>query len=151
MKKERKNKQNKKHLRFPIRLKAIVMIVALAIVIVEVSVAYYSVVMNRVNQENYMAIADSISGSVAQVVNVEDVKYIKNEVKTRVDASPTHPIYGESSDEEFNAYIEQFEYLQEDSTFNKTRDYLRKLVKSNISSVDCIYLSYLDKTNKLFA
>ena len=150
MKKERKNKQNKKHLRFPIRLKAIVMIVALAIVIVEVSVAYYSVVMNRVNRENYMAIADSISGTVAQVVNVEDVKYIKNEIKTRVDASPTHPIYGESSEEEFNAYIEQFEYLQEDSTFNKTRDYLRKLVKSNISSVDCIYLSYIDKTNSLF-
>ena len=150
MKKNKEVNPNKRKIRFPIRAKTILMIFVLALVIIEVSVAYYSVVMNRVNKETYMKISDSISGSVAQVVNVDDVKYIKDEVKPRVDASSVHPIYGDSDEDVFNTYIEQFEYLQEDATFNKTRDFLRKLVQANIEYVDCMYLVYIDPVNELF-
>ena len=144
----------KRKFRFPIRWKAITMIVALAVVIIEVAVAYYSIMISKLNRETYSAVAKDISASVAEVVDVEDFKYIKSKVSAVVDASITHPIAEECTEEEFDAYIVQFESLKSDATyvakFDKTVNYLSKIQTANVDFVDCIYLIYLDVPNRLF-
>lgn len=128
------------------------MIVIFALVIVEVSVAYYAIMMSRTNENTYKSIADSISATTAEVVNVDDVKYLKDQISPIVKDSPIRPVVTEEYDEaQMEQYLKQFEYLQEDTTFNRVRDYLRGLVDANKKSyVDCIYLSYVDFDNELF-
>ena len=144
--------QRKKRFRFPIALKAILMIVVFALVIVEVSVAYYSIMMSKTNQTTYMSIANSVSATTAEVVDVDDVKYLKDQISPIVKNSPIRPVVTEDYDEaQMEQYLEQFKYLQKDETFNRVRDFLRKLVSANESSyVDCVYLSYVDFENELF-
>ena len=128
------------------------MIVIFALAIVEVSVAYYSIMMSKTNQSTYMSVANSVSATTAEVVDVEDVKYLKDQISPIVKNSPIRPVVTEEYDEaQMEQYLLQFEYLQKDATFNRVRDFLRKLVSANESSyVDCVYLSYVDFENELF-
>lgn len=142
--------KEKRKFRFPIKVKTIVLILVLSLIVIETAVAYYAVMTSRANQKTYKSIAKDISSSVAQVVDVEDVKYLKNQVKTKLDASETKPIADECTEDEFNTYIAQFSSIEEDATFIKTRDFLRKLAGSNSEFVDCVYLSYVDPVNRLF-
>ena len=146
--------KKKSKFRFPIRWKAITMIVALAVVIIEVAVAYYSVMISKLNTETYSLVAKDISSSVAQVVDVEDFKYVKDKVKTIVDASECKTPAEELTEEEYEQYIAQFDALQDDATyvakFDKTVAQLRKIQTANVDFVDCIYLTYVDHANHLF-
>ena len=135
-------------------MKAITMIVVLAVVVIEIAVAYYAIMMNKVSKETYMSVAKDVSGSVAQVVDKEDVKTLKTKVSAVVDASPTHPIMGEASDEELETYFAQFDALQSDTeyvaVFEKTQKFLRNFADESKEFVDCIYLVYVDPVNEIF-
>ena len=146
--------KQKRKFRFPIRWKAITMIVSLAVVIIEVAVAYFAIMMSKSNQATYKGIASSLAYTVSKVVNVEDVKYLKNEVNPKYLADPVKPVNDEEgfTDEQYATYAAQFDYLQDDGIFNKTRDFLRSLNndKAPVQVVDCVYLSYIDPVNKNF-
>ena len=146
--------KKKRKFRFPIRWKAITMIVALAVVIIEVAVAYYSIMISKLNRETYSMVAKDTAAGVAHIVDVEDFKYVKEKVKAIVDASETKPIAEEATEEEFNNYIVQFDVLKDDpvyvAKFNTNLEILRKQQTANIDFVDCIYLTYVDSANHIF-
>ena len=83
--------KKKRKFRFPIQAKVIVMIAVAAILLVEVAMTYFSLVASNSNRDHYFNVANSLSATVSQVVDVQATKELKNEVKTIVDASPTHP------------------------------------------------------------
>ena len=142
--------KKKRRFRFPILVKTIVLILVLAAIVVEVSVAYYSIVMSNVNQDNYKMIANNLAETTAKVVNTDDIQYLKNEVKPKVDASEVKPTYEDSDPETIEQYLTQFDYLQEDPVFNRVRDQLRDIANANDDYADCVYLSYVDPVNRLF-
>ena len=147
-------KKEKRKFRFPIRWKAILMIVSLAIVIIEVAVAYFSIMMSKSNQATYKGIASSLAFTVSKVVDVEDVKELKNKVDLIYQADPVKPVNDEEgfSDEQYEEYAAKFKGIEADPLFIKMRDFLRSLNndKAPVQVVDCVYLSYVDPVNKTF-
>ena len=142
--------KEKQKFRFPIKFKTIVLIFVLALVVIETAVAYHAVMVSRENLKTYKTIAKDISNSVAEVTNVDDFKELKGKVKTIVDASETKPIAEDSSDEVLEPYLAQFNEIQNDPVFIRTRDYIRKISKANEEFVDCVYYVYIDVTNEIF-
>ena len=141
----------RKH-RFSIKMKVITMIAILAAVILGVGLSYYSIMVAKLSKETYSGIANDISKSTAQVINVNDVKTLRNKVEPIVKASPTKPLGEESSQEELNAYLAQFDGLQSDAEFvtalNNTKTFLTDFAVTNSEFVDCLYVQYVDFDNE---
>ena len=132
----------RRRVRYPIRYKAVTMIAVLALVIIEISVAYFSLITSRTNRDTYKKIAKDISASVAINIDVDDVKYLKNEIVTRVDASTTKPLAEECTQEELDTYYVQFQDIEADPTFVKTLAYLNNFIKTNEDFLDCVYIQF---------
>ena len=128
------------------------MIAILAGIIMTIAISYYSIMVSKLSKETYSNIASDIAESTAQVLGepekISKVKYLKTEVDKIVKESSTKPLAEESSEEEINAYLLQFDKLQEDATFVEYFEYTRKFLKdfgaTNSEFVDCIYLQYID-------
>lgn len=147
--------KGKKKLRFSIRWKAVTMIVALSVVVMEIAVAYFAIIVNKLNRETYMNITKDIAASAAKVVDVDAFNEVKGKVKTVIDGSTKgYPNYEDNSEEEVEEYLTQFESLSEDASyvanFNKNLTILQDLQDANVDFVDCIYLTYIDKDRGLF-
>ena len=143
------NKERKK-LRYPIRLKAVTMMSVLALVIIEVAVAYYAIMMKKTSNETYSKVAKDISASVALTINVDDVKDLKSEVQTRLASADTKPIAEESSDEELNSYFvaNHFDEVESSAVFHRVKDFLVSFVNTNSDFLDCLYVQYVDPSNE---
>ena len=135
--------KTKRRLRYPIRYKAITLIVVLALVIIEIAMTYYSLAISKKNRETYKQIANDISGSVALTVNKDDVKYLKEQIDPRVEASLAKPLAEESSQEELDAYFVQFADIESDPVFVRTQQFLTSFVDTNSDFLDCIYIQYV--------
>ena len=142
----------KRKFRFAIKWKAITMIVSLAIIIIEVAVAYFSIMMSKSNQSTYKGIASSLSYNISKVVDVEDFKNLKEKIDVIYQADPVKPDTETGTEEQLAEYEAKFESIKTDPIFIKTRDFLRSLNndKAPVKVVDCIYLSYIDPINKKF-
>ena len=124
------------------------MVSVLAVIISAVAISYYAIMVSKLNKETFKNVANDIAGSTAQVIRLEDVKTLKNKVKPIVDASETKPKAEESSEEEINTYLAQFDALKEDSefvaAFNSTKSFLNAFADTNSEFVDCLYIQYVD-------
>ena len=81
------------------------MMAVLALIIIEIAVAYYAVMMKKVSNETYSKVAKDISATVAITIDVNDVKDLKNEVQTRLATATEKPIAEESTEEQLNEYF----------------------------------------------
>ena len=149
--------KEKKPFRFSIRIKTIIISFVLAIFTVEIAVAYYAIVMVRRNNETFNNIANSISASMAETINVDDFKVVKNIVKPLIDDLVKNNKVVFSTDKDENKVNEYYEYLEAFKTselekdeeyktaFNNIVSFLRKISDSNeMNHVDCTYIGYVD-------
>ena len=129
------------------------MIGILAAVIMGIAISYYSIMVSKLSKKTYSNIAKDIAASTAQVINVEDIKTLKTKIDPIVQASETKPLAEESSKEEVDAYLVQFNSLNSDAEYvaalNNTKTFLTEFVNTNSEFVDCIYIQYVDFTNKM--
>lgn len=139
-----------KKLRLSIKAKVIILVFIFGLVLVEVAMIYYSIVISKSNEQTYKNVATNLSTTVSQVVDVEQYNRLKTKVKNIVDSSTTFPIYGESTDEEYNAYMAQFEDLLNDNDYKELHAYLKRLETANSNDIDCIYMGYVDASKELF-
>ena len=130
------------------------MIIVFALVLVETSMLYFSLVSSNKNKDNYKKIATNLSQTVAEVVDVQAYLRLQYKVNKIVEASPTHPVVGYCTEKEYDEYIAQFAHLENDEDFLDIRDFLRTMVDANTDEkskeIDCIYLSYIDAERELF-
>ena len=128
------------------------MIGILAAVIMGIAISYYSIMVSKLSKKTYSNIAKDIAASTAQVLNVEDIKTLKTKIDPIVQASATKPLAEESSKEEVDAYLAQFDSLKSDTEYvtalNNTVTFLSSFAGTNSEFVDCIYIQYVDFTNK---
>ena len=142
--------KKKRNFRFPIWAKTSIMIVVFAFALVEVAMTFFSLDTSRHNRNDYKEIADNLSATVALAIDVQDVKEVKNNVKSIVDASKTHPTSEEWGSDEWNEYIAQFSEINNSESFINLRDSLREIQEANSNDIDCIYLVYVDIERELF-
>ena len=130
------------------------MIVALAAIVVEVAVGYYALMMSKVSQETYKNVAKDISASVAEIVPVDDFIYVRDKVDAKLKTLDNKPFAEDCTEEEYNAYIANFDSVIEEPEFKVHFDNclasLQTLQTTNSDFVDCIYLTYVDYDNRLF-
>ena len=144
--------KEKKPFKFSIRLKTIIISLVLAIFITEIAVAYYAIVMSRRNNEMFNNIADSISASIAETINIDDFKTVRSKVEPLVnDWKSNHDVVLSTEEDEnkINEYLAFFKPLKDDNefktSFDNVRTFLRKIADSNEKNyVDCTYIGYVD-------
>ena len=128
------------------------MIAILAAVIAVIAVSYYAIMINKLSKETYKNIASDIAESTAQVIDLDDVKTLKSKVDPIVQASETKPLAEESTDDQIDAYLVQFNSLQSDAefttAFENTKKFLKDFGATNSEFVSCLYIQYVDFTNK---
>ena len=147
-----KTPKKKKGFRFTIIAKTITMILLFSAVVVEIAMTYYSLVMSNRNKETYSYVTESLSGTVAEVVDLDDFLLVKGKVKSIFDTIPMEQrVTSESTDEAAQiAYMDHYAALETDAdfqaAFNRLRDKLRKIVTANEkNNIDCTYLLYVEQ------
>ena len=149
--------KEKKPFKFSIRLKTIIISLVLAIFVTEIAVAYYAIVMSRRNNEYFNNFSDGLSGSIAQTINTDDFKIVKNKVEPLIEGFKNNNEVILSNDEDENKIEERWTYLkdlnksalQDDADYKTAFDnlysFLRKIADSNEKNyVDCAYIGYVD-------
>ena len=125
------------------------MMAVLALIIIEIAVAYYAVMMKKVSNETYSKVAKDISATVAITIDVNDVKDLKNEVQTRLATATEKRIAEESTEEQLYEYFvsNHFDEVENSVLFKRVKDYLVKFVDTNSDFLDCLYIQYVDPSN----
>ena len=144
--------KEKKPFKFSIRLKTIIISLVLALFVTEIAVAYYAIVMARRNKETFNNIADSLSATTAQVINVDDLKTVKSKVKPLVDSfvEEKHAaVFSDDEEAKIEEYLTRFNPLKEDAefqaAFERLYNSLNGIGKANKKDhVDCAYIAYVD-------
>ena len=140
----------KRRFRFPVSAKVVTFVLVSAIVLVEVSMLYFSLVSSKANEDDYKSLATNLSNTVSRVLDVDKFVHVKNEVKAIVDASENKVMSSDWGSDAWNAYTAQFDGVASSQEFIEIRDYLRNITDANSKDVDCIYLSYVDTVNEKF-
>ena len=152
--------KEKKPFKFSIRLKTIILSLVLAIFVTEIAVAYYAIVMARKNNVTYNNIADGLSASIAETINVEDFKIVKNKVVPLIEDFKKNNNVVLSTDKDESKVEERWEYLKQLNktelendakykiAFENLQHFLRKIADANKNNhVDCTYIGYVDYAN----
>ena len=140
----------KKRFRFPMQVKTFLLVIILGLVLVETAMIFFSVTSKNSNEANAKREANNLSGVIANVIDVAEFKTLKNDVKSIVDASATHPLSDKMGTQEWNDYIAQFDGIKSSAAYINMRTYLQSLVSDYSKELSCIYLTYVDPVNKLF-
>lgn len=140
--------KEKKPFRLPIIAKAGILVAVLSVVLVLVPMVYFTLVTKRTNENNYRKIATNTANTISEVVDIDDVKYLKDKIKSIYDESDPKPRSDEWGSDAWNAYIEQFKDIPSDPVFVRTLDYIRNIASVITNDINCIYLSFVDPVNK---
>lgn len=138
--------KEKRNFRFPIRIKATILIVGLALLLVETAMTYFAITFSNQNKESYKSTANNLANTVAEVIDVDKFISLKNKIKTIVDDSEKKPTSEEWGSDDWNDYIAQFSYIENEEDFIFLRNFLRKIESANSNIVDCLFLAYIDNS-----
>ena len=139
----------KKRFRFSITAKTIIMIFVFAAVLVEVAMTYFSFSISNRNRDSFFKMADNLSATTAQIINVDDFNEVKTKVKSIYDASAEKPLSDEWGSERWNAYVAQFKEVYNMPAHQRLLTQVKKIANAN-SELDCIYLAYVDPTQAVW-
>ena len=155
--------KEKKPFKLSIRIKTIIISLVLAIFTVEIAVAYYAIVMSKRNNNTFNNIANSISASIAETIDVNDFKVVKNKITPMIDELKENNKLVFSDDEDENKTTAYWNHLEElkaswlendaeyKAAFENIHSFLRKIAVANSNEkansdnhVDCTYIGYVD-------
>ena len=144
-----KKKKVKKH-RFSILWKTIIIIVALAIVVTESAMTYFSLVSSNKNKETYLNFTDGLALTSAKVIDKKDCILIKDKVDAILETIPTDEIYTSEEEDETKTdeYMAHYAPLEKDAEFQAAFDRIHAVLvdinESNAKfSVTSIYLAHI--------
>ena len=121
--------------------------VSFSFFIVAIAMVYYSIVITKNSRKEYEGMAYNLSKTVAEVIDAEDVSYLRNKVESIVESADEVVFSDEWGSDRWNAYTARFDEVKTDEKFIKVRDFLRKIESVNSSDIDCLYLTYVDSAH----
>ena len=96
----------KRKRKFSILLKTVIIVVVLAIVLVEISMTYYSIVASNRNNETYCKYTESLSDTVALIINKDEYDLIESKVEAIYKTIPAKEVV--TSEEEDESLLETY-------------------------------------------
>ena len=146
------SEKKKSKLKFPILFKTAVVIFVFSLIVVEIAMTYYALVMTNRNHETFNNYGNSLSATIAKVIDVDDYNYMRGKVFSILDTIPQEEWALSEEDKEdeakVEAYMDHFATLYDDNDFvtkyDESREVLRDIIDANsVFNVDCAYLSFV--------
>ena len=121
----------------------VLVIVVFALVLVEMAMLFFSLSSAETNQSNYKRMATNLSETVAQVVNVDDLKAVKSKVAEIVSVTEPKVTADQWGTPEWKEYSAKFDAVKQMAEYNRLLSFLSKMQEAN-NDVDCLNLVYVD-------
>ena len=134
-------------------VKTIVMIFLFAAVVVETAMTFYALITSNRNRETYFKIADSLSGTVSEVIDHTDLATVKTKVKSILDTLKDDPVnkiaFCDEDEAKVDAYMANYASLDTDTDFqnayNRIKTQLGNIANKNKEThVTDVYITYVD-------
>ena len=140
----KKKEGNKKGVRFPISVKAILMIIVFGLIIAETAMVFFTLVSSADNRENYKNSATKLATTVSLSLDKDKTKAVKDKAYTIYENS-SKPGREKEGTEEHKAYLALFDQVKAMEEYVFLKAYLSSIKKAN-PETDAIYLGFVDYT-----
>ena len=133
-----------KKVKISISLKTTMLVVFFTLIIIASATFFYYREGKRTNNEYYSKMANSVAKTVAEVVDYEKLRVVKDKVKEIVDATSDKVTSEHWGSDEWYAYSAHFDSIKEMSEYQELIIFLQQMQDVTFEEVDCVYLTYLD-------
>lgn len=132
-------------MKMKLKVKAILLIVLISLLIGASGVIIFNKSMSDITIKEYESRSIDLAAAVAQYVDPEDVRTLRDNVLEIYDASDEIVLSDEWGSPEWEAYVAQYAEIEKTKEFNSLREQIRKV--QDVISVDCAYLTWYDSVN----
>ncbi|MBQ7583729.1 MAG: GGDEF domain-containing protein [Lachnospiraceae bacterium] len=130
-------------MRFPLKRKAIVLIVAIAMLLSAVSLIFSTRLIRDIIDVQFKTRATDLAATVAVTVDSGYAASLQRAISEIYDSTENKVGSDQWGSPEFEEYISNYSHLSESMGYNTLLETLRAIQEMN--SVDCIYLIYVDE------
>ena len=141
----------KKKPRFPLKLKAIILLAALSVAITVVGAAISYYVVSRLNAESFTNEARDIAYTAALSINGDELKVVKDRVLDTLHAIPEEEVVlsDDWGSPEFEAQLKEFSPVTELPEYASVLSQIKKVQHMGISALSSVYFIALDDSNSI--
>ena len=139
---------NPSRIRFSLRKKMILMIVAFALALISASAIIFSARMTTKTDERYRSKANELAATFAATIDVDRFVRVRDKVAAIYNATENKVMSDEWGSDEFNEYTALYSDIEHDPDFIELRVFMRGI--QNVNLVKSVYLSFIDPVNKKF-
>ena len=118
----------KKKYNFPLKFKAVIIIIALSIILCAVSIAMSSIRFSKTNEENFKNQCRDLAYTVALTINSDDLHKVNERVHEIFQSIPEEELVtsDEWGSDEFNAYLENYKSVYDMPEYQNVLKELRQ-------------------------
>ncbi len=138
----------KKKYNFPLKFKAVIIIIALSIILCAVSIAMSSIRFSKTNEENFKNQCRDLAHTVALTIDGDDLHKVTERVHEIFQSIPEDELItsDEWGSDEFNAYLENYKPIFDMPEYKNVLKELRQTQELGISTLSSVYTCYYTKT-----
>ena len=133
-------------MRFPLKRKITVLIVAVVISIGAITILTCCSIMYNVIRDHYTDYSIDLSNTVAATVDAELTRSVRDEILEIYNKTDDRVSSEEWGTPEFDAYVARFAHIEKSADFIKLKEQLRRI--QDVNHVDSIYLIYSDPVSE---
>ncbi|MCR4911637.1 MAG: GGDEF domain-containing protein [Bacilli bacterium] len=145
--------KTKRKFRFPIEVKAILLIAVLAAVIVEIAVAFYALTSSKTNKNESANAAVNLSLTIAKTIDGAKVDSLRGKIETILNDPNTQPVFEDDwGSEAWNTYIHRYDAIYNEPEYVSLLSYLRDVASANTTrtnDVNCIYILFVTTVSEI--
>lgn len=133
-----------KKIRFPLWLKSLIVLVLSVFIVSIVAIVYSATTLKSITREHYIDHSVELADSLALYLDQDDVKELKNAVKTKYDSLDDDAKVDNSAwdEPEWEEYLSEYEFVLEMDCYKRIMDQLAAFHKANHARFTC--LTYAD-------
>ena len=132
-------------MKLSLRNKTAILLIIFALILSASGIAMSNRVIGRMLDERYKASADELAATIAQVIDPEDVKSVRDDVFAIYDTIDNRVGSENWGSPEFDEYVSKFSDVEGTESFRRLLANLRKI--QDVNDVSCIYTSVVDPDN----
>lgn len=133
-------------MKFSLKRKTILLIVAIGLLVGLVSVIIYDKGIHSIIQDQYSNQSIDLAKTVAMEIEKDRVLRLQQAVRAIYEQTDKKVYSDQWGTPEFNEYISLYSDIEKTEDFQVLRDHLRRI--QDVNHVNCIYLLWLDRENK---
>lgn len=133
-------------MKFSLKIKTIMLIVAIGLLIGFVAVIIYDKGIHDIIQEQYSSQSIGIANTVAVEIEKDRVQRLQKAVTTIYENTENKVYSDQWGTPAFDEYISRYADIEKTEDFQILRDHLRRI--QDVNEVNCLYIVWVDRENK---